>query len=636
MRILLIEDDDVLTRILLNSLKAQHYVVDSVADGQLGWEYSQSASYDLLLMDVGLPRLDGISLCRQLRDKGSTTPILLMTAKHDSTERVRGLDAGADDYLNKPFELAELHARLRALLRRGEVAPLSLITLGDLSLDPSLGQATYQGLVLKLTPKEYSLLELFMRNPLRLFSRAKLVEHLWSLDDPPLEDSVKAHVKGLRQKLKKVGITDAIENVYGMGYRFQWQAPRAPSSSPDPFPSLAPTLEQGLDELWQQSQGLMAERLAALERAVDVSIQSKLTPDIQRQAQQAAHKLAGVLGMFGREAGTELAQQLEQLLAQDSWPATDQSRFQAMVTQLRKLLALAPPPGIVTSSLPLAEAHSAGPIPLLLIDHDRDLFLALQTLTPSEQGRWHRVKTLTLGDDWLKAYPAGIIVFNQMAYGEVERQANLALATEIAQRYPQSSSLLLWSDPPLTARRMIAQAQALLSEPIPAQELWELILQVWRTSCPKAPHIVVVDDDPLVLGSLHTWLEPQGLQVTSVDDPRRLWEILPVTTPDLLILDVEMPHLSGIELCQMLRLEPRWHHLPILFLTAHQGQQSNQAAFTVGADDYLTKPITEEELLLRVKNRLQRSRFSLRTGFFLEGRSRRTHNREGLEGGHGV
>ena len=132
MRILLIEDDQVLSDILVQSLTSQHYAVDLVDNGQLGWEYAQEGPYDLIVLDVGLPELDGISLCQQLRSEGLTTPILLMTAKDAPEERIRGLDAGADDYLTKPLDLGELQARVRALLRRGEVAQSPVIEMEKL------------------------------------------------------------------------------------------------------------------------------------------------------------------------------------------------------------------------------------------------------------------------------------------------------------------------------------------------------------------------------------------------------------------------------------------------------------------------------------------------------------------------
>jgi DNA-binding response OmpR family regulator len=236
-RILLVEDDVILADRLVDCLASQRYVVDAIADGQTAWDYAQATAYDLIVTDVGLPSLDGIALCERLRHQGCKTPILLMTAKDAPAERVRGLDAGADDHLIKPLNLDEFLARVRALLRRGEVTPDTLLVLGPLRLDPARCQIAYDDTPLKLTPKEYSLLELFMRHPERVFSRAHLVEHLWSFDDPPLEDSVKAHIKGLRRKLKAVGAADWIENVYGIGYRFTPDTP-----PPRQTPRSAPTL----------------------------------------------------------------------------------------------------------------------------------------------------------------------------------------------------------------------------------------------------------------------------------------------------------------------------------------------------------------------------------------------------------
>ncbi len=232
MRILLVEDDKVLLNVLLETLTRQHYVVDVAEDGQTGWDYAQSTSYDLILLDVGLPELDGIALCQRLRTEKCTSPILLMTAREANGDRVRGLDSGADDYLIKPLDLAELQARIRALLRRGEVAPTTVLQWGQLRLDPRSCQVQYGEKVLGLTPKEYSLLEVFLRNPARVFSRGQLVEHLWTFDDPPQEDSVKAHIKGLRQKLKAAGAADWIENVYGLGYRLRQETNDRPTESP--------------------------------------------------------------------------------------------------------------------------------------------------------------------------------------------------------------------------------------------------------------------------------------------------------------------------------------------------------------------------------------------------------------------
>lgn len=222
MKLLLVEDDQYLAELLKQALSDYHYVVDVAADGQVGWELVGTYPYDLILLDVVLPKLDGISLCRRLRSQGYHMPILLLTAQDTSSVKVIGLDAGADDFVVKPFDLQELSARIRALLRRGSSILAPALEWSGLRLDPSTYEVTYQDQLLHLTPKEYSLLELFLYNSHRVFSRGAILEHLWSFEDPPEEDTIKSHIKGLRQKLKTGGAPrDFIETVYGLGYRLK-------------------------------------------------------------------------------------------------------------------------------------------------------------------------------------------------------------------------------------------------------------------------------------------------------------------------------------------------------------------------------------------------------------------------------
>ena len=220
MRILLVEDDVGLAEALAEALTDQEYIVDVANDGELGWVQAQSINYDLILLDVMLPKLDGITLCRQLRTQNYSSPILMITALDTSLDKVTGLDAGADDYVVKPIDLPVLLARVRALLRRGTTSTSPVLEWGGLKLDPSTYEVSYNNLPLRLTPKEYSLLELFLRSGRRVLSRSLLIEHLWSLEDPPSEDTVKAHLKSVRHKLKAVGAPkDLIETVHGIGYR---------------------------------------------------------------------------------------------------------------------------------------------------------------------------------------------------------------------------------------------------------------------------------------------------------------------------------------------------------------------------------------------------------------------------------
>lgn len=222
MRILLVEDDFVLSEVLAEALSDYGYAVDVVHDGEIGLEQAIREDYSIILLDVNLPKLDGIQLCQRLRSQGSTVPILMVTARDANTDKVAGLDAGADDYVVKPVDLLELMARIRALMRRGNVSAETKLVWGDLSLDPSSHEADYNGKELELTPKEFALLELFLRSGKRVLSRPAIINHLWATEEPPSEEAVKAHIKYLRQKLRMVGAPDnLIETVRGLGYRLK-------------------------------------------------------------------------------------------------------------------------------------------------------------------------------------------------------------------------------------------------------------------------------------------------------------------------------------------------------------------------------------------------------------------------------
>ena len=223
MRILVVEDDLQLGEGLTEALTDEGYVVDWVKDGEMGWIQATDLTYDLMVLDVMLPKINGIHLCRRLRETGRRLPILMLTARDTNTDKVAGLDAGADDYVVKPFDLLELLARLRALLRRSSLGEAStMLTWGSMQLDSATHEVFYNSDPLPLTPKEFSLLELFLRSGRRVLSRSVLMDQCWSPQALPDEETVKSHLKSLRQKLRKAGApSDFIETVHGVGYRLK-------------------------------------------------------------------------------------------------------------------------------------------------------------------------------------------------------------------------------------------------------------------------------------------------------------------------------------------------------------------------------------------------------------------------------
>ncbi|MBC1241582.1 response regulator transcription factor [Nostoc sp. 2RC] len=223
MRILVVEDDVQLAEMLMEALTDRQYVVDIAQDGEEAWDCIKGLEYDLVVLDITLPKLDGVSFCQRLRSRNHTIPVLMLTARDTLADKVTGLDAGADDYMVKPFEMPELMARIRALLRRNSAAAsFPELGWGSLRLNPSTYEVSYADQPLQLTPKEFALLELMVSSGRRVLSRAGIIERIWSLNEPPSEETVKSHIKSLRYKLKDAGAPDDfIETVHGLGYRLK-------------------------------------------------------------------------------------------------------------------------------------------------------------------------------------------------------------------------------------------------------------------------------------------------------------------------------------------------------------------------------------------------------------------------------
>lgn len=224
MRILLIDDQVELTNPLSRMLNREGYSVDAAYDGMSGNKLAQAGNYDLLIIDWMLPGKTGLEICQELRSKGVNTPVLFLTAKDTLDDRVEGLDAGADDYLVKPFELRELLARVRALLRRATTETYEIINkrlqVGDLELDYENQIAYRQGRIIELSEKESQLLQYFMENKGQLLNHTEIFQHLWKDGEQPNSNVIAALVRLLRRKIEVGKETQLIHSVYGKGYRF--------------------------------------------------------------------------------------------------------------------------------------------------------------------------------------------------------------------------------------------------------------------------------------------------------------------------------------------------------------------------------------------------------------------------------
>ncbi|MEM9451913.1 MAG: response regulator transcription factor [Cyanobacteria bacterium P01_E01_bin.6] len=220
MKILVVEDDPPIAKALDYLLSEYHYAVDIATDGETGLKMEEAFDYDLILLDIMLPRLNGIQLCQHLRAKGFYSPILLLTGKDGAHQKAIALNAGADDYVVKPFDAEELIARVQALLRRGGPKTQPKLTWGNLCIDPSNRKVTYGTHVFPTTPKEYAILELLLRHSQTVFSSRAILDQVWCSVESPGEEAVRVHIKELRKKFKAVGApSDFIKTIYRVGYR---------------------------------------------------------------------------------------------------------------------------------------------------------------------------------------------------------------------------------------------------------------------------------------------------------------------------------------------------------------------------------------------------------------------------------
>jgi len=615
MKILLVEDDPSTREFLKAVLTAHRYVVDTATDGQVGFEMASQLEYDLIILDVLIPKLDGMSICRSLRQQHCQVPILMLTAKADDEDITAGLDSGADDYVIKPCTQSQLMARIRALLRRKQQEPTnSTLRWGDLALDVHLLQVTYGSQVVQLSPKQYALLELLLRNPQRIFSRDAIIDHLWSIDDYPSHAAVTNLIKDLRQRLKATGMNEElIDTVYRLGYRLN----PPPVAQPNPISeqtegqpekagqeSLA-ALE--IEEVAQHFREAAQQRLYFLEGMVRSLPTHPLTLEQQTQARLEAHRLVGAMGTFGYEQGSDLARTLETLLNQEG-PFSEFDIFQMadLVMRLQRELAL--PASISSGPFPSNVSFKGNTIRIWVLGNPNPYIPKLQQVAAqwnmSFQKLDQKAETFNLLEQ--ETPDAVLLISTEDAlYPAFEEQVQSLKA-----QYPELPTVLLFEQDTLDNRLLAARlgSTCYLAQNTPVDRICEAIAHRLQQGSLTEARIMVVDDDPLILEFLSKLLGDWGFYTTGLSDPTQFWDVLTQTQPDVLLLDLEMPDINGLVLCQMVRQDPLYGDLPVLFVTAQDGSDTVQQVFAAGADDFIRKPILAPELVTRIISRLERSR----------------------------
>jgi diguanylate cyclase (GGDEF)-like protein len=702
MKVLIVDDDDQIQELLRLALSERGYIVDVATDGQEGWELAESLPYDLILLDVMLPKLDGITFCRQLRVNGCQALVLLVSAKGHSGDRIAGLDAGADDYIVKPIALRELESRIQALLRRRATEFSPILEWGDLKYDPQSCRVSYQEIPIELTAKELALLDLFMRNNQQTFSHSAILTRLWSLDrKTPNEETVRAHVKRLRHKLRPVGAEDIVETVYGMGYRLN-QAFKTPKMQTSATPVLleqsslgrvdrissvtssqmaiagtpssttiatsvasSTTIDMPLEKLthvldttlpvvgnhaivptshqpsldyysqltdkkittlWQENKPKILDRLDIIDLVAQALQQGVLEHELREKGQRECHRLIGSLGMLGLTRAAEIARRMEVLLQpqvlREPASGSNAKLLQDQLLKLRSLITETDEPQLNSIIAPqFSSASTTGDrsrktsTRLLVIDQDVE-FVDELINEATQQGFQTVVATdpKRAKDAIIRARP-DVILLNL----EMDEVAGMSLLHMLSVQLPQIPVLVL---APATCKERVTIARQknrlLLQKPVAVLPILDLMERAIAPKTQTDAKILIVDDDLIVLRLMRSMLEGWGFQVTTLSDPLKFWKELNAVQPDFLILDVQLPDIDGIKLCQMLRNDRRWSWLPIMVLTGSQDNEVIQQIFAAGADDYVSKPVVAPDVITRILNRMERTRL-LRSQAELDG-----------------
>jgi DNA-binding response OmpR family regulator len=628
MKILLVEDDPVLVELLTRALSQQSYAIDVATDGEQGWIYGSTYAYDLIILDWSLPKLDGIELCQRFRAHDDDTPIILLTSRSGSQNKIVGLNAGADDYICKPFDVEELEARIRVLLRRTHCDFLPVLRWGDLTLNPCTSEITYQRQSLSLTAKEYRLLELFLRHSQEVFTVENLIERLWSSNEYPAAATVRSHLRRLRHKLKQVKFPDdLITTVRGQGYCLKSLpvntefgeagaeaiANQSISSSVSlDQPAEPDKLSQhvaALTAIWEKYQPQRKQQLATLEQTIKALKQGHLEISDRLSAILTAHSLAGNLGQFGLDQAAKLAKEIEQQLQADLAYNPPQ-----LLLLADKLTALTQELSQKKQIATLIAQKLADDSPLLLIvSHDHQLNEQLVAQSTQQGIRTQVIFQPREVQTWLAArqksqqqLPQTVLLKisfgeeNSSSLGKVEY---LSLIAEFKLLTPPIPVIVVADRDRFQDRLLVARhgGKFFLTQSVNSQQIVALCQTAAQYSS-LGKKIMVVDDDIELLQTLPTLLEPWGFKLTTLDDPRQFWDVLQAVAPDLLVLDIEMPHLSGIELCKVLRTHAYWYKLPVLFLSVHQDNHIHEEVFASGGNDFVNKPVLAPQFAQRILN----------------------------------
>jgi DNA-binding response OmpR family regulator len=571
MKILLIEDDANLAQLMSNFLSSYDYSIELAKDARAGLQ-SAPKNYDLIILDVQSPKANRFTVCRQIRSLGVKTPLLLLLGSNQPNQISLGLEHGADDCLVKPCDLSELLSRVRSLTQQEvEPAPVELVW-GKLSLNPATRVVTYDGEVLTLRPKEYDLLEMFLKSPRQVFDRDGIIERLWPAHDAPNKTAVTNLIKDLRQRLQSYGMGEEfIETVYGVGYRLK----------------PAPLLYQDLQTIHNRFRNSLQQRVDQIEKLIAVRDYQKL--------QVETHSLVGSLGTFGYKDAYRIAGTIENSLTRTPEnPTKSQMRsLQSLVDQLKQTLAdLSVSPTVDASSQPKVLFIEDGDIQLA-----DSLFVALRSQQLSLE-----IVTAEGALDWLNEQQPCTIIMSLVS------NDRFGLLSKLRQIQPHTPLLIIDYAVDNLERRLAVSRynpERYFSVVNNLTQICELVVYEVLTLIDR-PHrsgmVMVVEDGESIVDLLQSRLESEELNVISVHDPSQLWHTLNSHPPDLLLLGDDIHSYDSRQLCQVVRQSHRFKNLPIVMVCNDPAVVPQM--IVAGANDVLVKPISDQDLTARVFSRI--------------------------------
>lgn len=618
MKLLLADYNEGFVTALTQELASQHQIVDVVNDGEAGWTYVTNFEYDLIIWAIALPLLPGISFCQRFRAEGFTTPILLLTTEEvSSSQTVAALDAGADDCVGVTCAFAELSARIRVLTRRNSDNPFPFLAWGELLLNPSTCEVSYDSKPLTLAAKEYELLELLLRDSQHVFSCEEILDHLWSSEEFPVEATVRSHIRRLRKKLQTVGApSDFIATLHGRGYYLK--------PPPEEFANLPTTMfsePQAASSLfshlhtWDLPHTQLQQDVATVAQLLTAVEANDATPEPRQALYQTVVQIVEALEALDLQAPLRIAQHLEYLL-QDAAP---QAHYTSLLTTLTTELQMAVNQAAIHSTVAdqhsLPSDHAATEptfqfAPLLLIINPSRVSIDLFNAIAIQQGfrvEQHPSIEIAQAQLTVRSAAAVVLLLGTLSPYQCENLAALTQAhptlpvVAVGQAHTPSDRLAVIQQ----GATFFIQPTASLQEEAACYGVLDPIVHLLQTSI-RTPKVMIVDRDQAWLRTLPDALQPWDFKVTTLDVSEQFWLILQTIEPDVLLLDTATPSINGLGLCQVLRCDPYWQHLPILALSPFADSQTQHQAFVLGVDDYLHKPIAIADLAQRILSCLRR------------------------------